>query len=286
MRYVDLTELRCMGCDVRDAEIFPESWTKRHAFSLYESTPRPCSALFLVCTDIRVTFFSKNGNAVTALCGDVVWIPAGSCYHVRVEGGSVMHIDTYTLNFCLLDEDGEEISFSDSIKVLAHRLDGVLEPRARALSEAIHRVDGEVMGGKRNRLKIKAEFFAFLDVLAASPLTHADCYYPIRLGAEALRNEWNLNERIEKYADMCGISSAYFYQCFRAWSGQSPVEYRNGIRLSQAQSMLRNTDMRIGEIAEIIGFEDPFYFCRVFSKCFGMSPKEWRKKRRTEDGNG
>jgi iron complex transport system substrate-binding protein len=63
---------------------------------------------------------------------------------------------------------------------------------------------------------------------------------------------------------------------FRAWSGQSPIEYRNTLRLSQAEAMLRNTDMQIKEIAETVGFEDSFYFSRVFAQYFGVSPKKYR----------
>ncbi|MBR2337229.1 MAG: helix-turn-helix transcriptional regulator, partial [Clostridia bacterium] len=90
--------------------------------------------------------------------------------------------------------------------------------------------------------------------------------------------EWNKNERIEKYADICGISAAHFYNCFRESFGKSPVEYRNSLRLSNAETMLKSTDMRIGEIAQAVGYEDPFYFCRVFTKKNGLSPKKYREK--------
>lgn len=267
-----------INCDVRDPEIFPESWAKRQSFSLYESCPRPCPALFLVCTDICVTFYPKNGDPVSAGQGDVVWIPSGLCYHVRVVGGNENRIDTYTLNFHIFDETGAELSFSDSIFLLPQRKDGFMEHHAKTIAEAVHRVDGQVSDGRRNYLKIKSAFFAFADAVVSSAQKHTDAYYPIRIGAESLRNEWNKNEKIEKYAAMCGISNAYFYRCFHEWAGRSPVEYRNMIRLSNAQTLLRYTDMRIGEISATVGFEDPFYFCRIFSKHFGISPQNYRKK--------
>ena len=52
-------------------------------------------------------------------------------------------------------------------------------------------------------------------------------------------------EKIEKYAALCGISEAYFYRCFHKWAGKSPVEYRNLIRLSNAEAMLRYTDIML-----------------------------------------
>ena len=90
--------------------------------------------------------------------------------------------------------------------------------------------------------------------------------------------EFFSNEKMEKYAALCGVSETYFYRCFREWCGKSPVEYRNALRLSNAESMLRHTDMSIGEIAGLVGFDDPFYFSRVFAKHFGCSPKRYRSR--------
>lgn len=265
-----------MDVSFRDLEVFPESWTKRHGFSLYESMPRPCSALFLVCTDIRAFFHPSEGEVVSAGKGDVVWIPMGARYRAEVEGGNEHCIDTYTLNFRLYDGGGEDLLLSDRIEVLRKKGEGQLAYRAATLCETVHQTDG----AGPNVLRIKAEFYEFLDTVCGDADDRSDAYYPIRAGAEALRNEWNRNEKIETYAAMCGISNAYFYRCFREWSGQSPVEYRNRIRLSNAQTMLRHTDMKVGEISETVGFEDPFYFCRLFSSAFGLSPKEYRKRLR------
>ena len=265
-----------MDVAFRDLEVFPESWTKRHGFSLYESAPRPCSALFLVCTDIRVLFRSSRGEVVSAGKGDVVWIPEGACYRAEIAGGNEHCIDTYTLNFHLYDGEGEDLLLSDRITVVGKNREGRLAYRASALCAAVHQTDG----AGPNALRIKAEFYAFLDTVCGDADDRSEVYYPIRAGAEALRNEWNRNEKIETYAAMCGVSNAYFYRCFREWSGQSPVEYRNRIRLSNAQTMLQHTDMKIGEISETVGFEDPFYFCRLFSSAFGLSPREYRRQRR------
>ena len=46
-----------------------------------------------------------------------------------------------------------------------------------------------------------------------------------------------------------------------------------------AQSLLENTDYKIGEIAEIVGYDNQLYFSRVFRKEYGVSPAQYRKKR-------
>ena len=136
------------------------------------------------------------------------------------------------------------------------------------LNEAVHQAAGN--------LRIYGCTYTLLDAVIAAATNTDNGYYAIRAGVKLLAEEWYRNEKIEKYAAMCSVSNAYFYRCFRAWAGQSPVEYRNALRLSHAETMLRNTDMQVKEIAETVGFEDPFYFCRVFAKRYGVSPKKYR----------
>ena len=259
---------------VRDLEVFPESWTKRNHFAQYEQTKRPASALFLVATDIRVTFHPQKGNPTVAERGDLVWIPMGTKYHVTVEGGSFNRIDTYTLNFVLLDETREPLLFSDQIFLLAKDEKRRLESAFGKLNNEMHRMD--LLGEHGNALKIRALFYHLLDLLTSTSAQSEALYYPIRAGVEALKNEWNQNKPIASYAKLSGVSETYFYRCFRRFSGKSPIEYRNTLRLSNAETMLRKTDMKISEISETVGFEDPFYFCRIFSKVFGLSPQKYR----------
>lgn len=249
-------------------EVFPESWATRRSFSLYQNHSRHCSALFFVKTDIRVHFFEQNGEKVTAKKGDVVYIPQGCYYHFEAESGTPNSIDTYTVNHLLTNRDGEPILPCRHITLLCQRAEGLLDLHFQKLDEAVH--------GTTGKLHINSCFYALLDAVLVARTGQNDAYYAIREGAKRLREEWHKNERIETYATLCGVSNAYFYCCFRKWAGQSPVEYRNALRLSHAESMLRNTDMQIREIAEMVGFEDPFYFCRLFSKRFGVSPQKYR----------
>jgi len=277
MRILSIDRIRYENVDFEIADIFPESWTQRREFSLYKNRGRPCSALFFVCTEIEVSFFAVGESEVVAHRGDVVFIPQGSCYHVRVRGNAGGGIDSYTVNFRLFDKVGEDILFSNAIAVLTSRQDNLPDVHLKTLFDTFYRVESIDGVASRNFARIRGEFFLLLDLLAESASQCGDYYYPVRRGIEAFCREWNLNEKIEKYAQLSGVSETYFYRCFRRWSGSSPVEYRNLLRLSNAESMLRCTDMKIGEISETVGFEDPFYFCRIFAKKYGTSPQKYRK---------
>ncbi|MBQ9802072.1 MAG: helix-turn-helix transcriptional regulator [Clostridia bacterium] len=282
MKKITVTDLCYTNVDFVIADIFPESWGQRKEFSLYRQNARPCSALFFVCTDIEVTFFSPDRAQQVAGKGDIVFIPQGICYHVRVTGGGAPATDTYTVNFDLLDETREKVLLADRIEILANRQDHLPSVHLKNLYDTFYRPQKSETGDRRNLAKAKGEFFLLLDLVAESASRDSDFYYPIRRGAEAFLREWSQNEKIEKYAQMSGVSVTYFYRCFRKWSGSSPIEYRNLLRLSNAESLLRCTDMQIKEIACAVGFEDPFYFCRIFSERFGTSPKNYRKKHHTD----
>lgn len=268
MREITLAALSETEVNIAGIEVFAESWVSRKRFALYAETPRPCSALFCVCTDIRVSFCPVGGEPVAAKIGDIVYIPQGLCYRVSVEGGTANGIDTYTVNLRLTDEAGAPLRLGDAVTILTRAPDGRFVPFFARLYE------------RRGLLQRKAELFTLLDALNAAESGQPAPYYPIRLGVEALRSEWNRSERIEKYAALCGLSEAYFYQCFRQWAGQSPVEYRNELRLGNAETMLRCTDMRIGEIAGLCGFADPLYFARCFTRRYGDSPRAYRQRHR------
>ena len=277
MKNIPISELCYVNLDFEITDIFPENWVQRKEFSLYKNKARPSSALFFVCADIAVTFFPADGSsAISAQKGDIVFIPKGSMYHVHVSGETNTKIDTYTINFHLFDETHTEVLLNDRIEVLTNRKDNLQETHLKKLCDVFHRTGEAHLMGNRNIAKTKGEFFLLLDLIASSVSQNDDSYYPIRRGADAFCDEWNKNEKIEKYAQMCDVSVTYFYRCFRKWSGKSPVEYRNMLRLSNAESLLRCTDMKVQEISETVGFDDPFYFCRIFSNAYGLSPKHYR----------
>ena len=271
MKTIHVSQLNEADIQIRQLRVFPENWTNSHQYTRYRHSPRPCSGLFIICTDIRAHFYEAGREPVTGRMGDVVFIPAGVHYHAQVFDGINNQIDTYTLNFHMTDDSGEELLLSDHICVLTHRDDDLFAIRTAALSGAVHRV------GQPGNLKIQAALYHLLDAIVTSTEEQSDIYYPIRIGVEALRNEWNRNQKIEEYAAMCGMGTAYFYRCFRRWSGKSPVEYRNEIRLSNAETMLRYTDIRISEISKTVGFTDPFYFSRIFTDSHGLSPRKYRQ---------
>ena len=60
------------------------------------------------------------------------------------------------------------------------------------------------------------------------------------------------------------------------YTGQNFSEILNNIRMQQAKILLKNPSLRIGDIAEEVGFLDMAHFSRVFKKQVGISANEYR----------
>ena len=85
------------------------------------------------------------------------------------------------------------------------------------------------------------------------------------LGVEALQKKMWLS-RAELYR-LCALA----FDC-------TPAELIKKRRLSEAEKLLRETDMSISAVAEQCGIGDYNYFSKVFKKAFGVSPREYRKR--------
>lgn len=79
-------------------------------------------------------------------------------------------------------------------------------------------------------------------------------------------------------AKLCGLSSDYFSRLFRSAFGVSPKQWLLKQRLRSAASLLRETDQRISEIAEHLGYDDFYLFSRQFKQEYGNSPRQWRER--------
>lgn len=85
------------------------------------------------------------------------------------------------------------------------------------------------------------------------------------------------NFNIDDVAFVLYISSNYLRQIFSQQSGESFVEYLTRIRMERAMELLKNSNIKIQDIAEKTGFSNQRYFSVCFKKHFGKTPTEFRE---------
>lgn len=77
-------------------------------------------------------------------------------------------------------------------------------------------------------------------------------------------------------ARQANLSTAQYSHLFKEMMGVAPIEYFNRIRIQQACLYLDTTDLKIKEIAQKLGFQDPYYFSRAFHRIMQQSPFGYR----------
>ena len=93
-----------------------------------------------------------------------------------------------------------------------------------------------------------------------------------------IKNNLERQISLDELAEIMRLQPRYFANLFTRHIGVSPVRYIRQLRMERAQQMLWESKLTVQKIAHAIGFEDVFYFSRMFKKSNGMSPSEFRRR--------
>lgn len=83
---------------------------------------------------------------------------------------------------------------------------------------------------------------------------------------------------LEHAADYVNISHSQLTRKFKKAFNTTPIEYLTQLRLTKAKKLLINTDMKLSEVAFLCGFDNEYYFSRVFSRKMEESPSAFRQR--------
>jgi AraC-like DNA-binding protein len=81
---------------------------------------------------------------------------------------------------------------------------------------------------------------------------------------------------IESLATVAGMSRSVFAARFAAACGLGPMEFLRELRMHRATWLLRQSDLPVKRVAEMVGFRSRSAFSRMFSRMTGMSPQGCR----------
>jgi len=72
------------------------------------------------------------------------------------------------------------------------------------------------------------------------------------------------------------LSPSHYSALFRKQTNMSPRKFFARLRMQQACAMLDATDLLVSQIGRELGYDDPFYFSRAFTRTMGVSPARYR----------
>jgi len=157
-------------------------------------------------------------------------------------------------------------------KKTGQRIDQLFRECYKALA------DGHTLGGL---LQVAHIFRHLLGVLLfENTAFHADSTTtPTRDftgNIEFMRSNLSRSLSLGELANQAGLSPSRYSALFKARTGVSPVEHHIALRVQAACRLLVTTSLSVKEISYEIGYEDPFYFSRLFVKIMGVSPTTYR----------
>ena len=99
----------------------------------------------------------------------------------------------------------------------------------------------------------------------------------VRKFSDLVEKHFREIKQVEMYSEMMNIASASLTKKLQKYGIDSPSRVIRTRVVTEAKRLLIYTDKSVKEISVIIGYDDPFYFSRIFTKETGISPSEYKK---------
>jgi AraC-like DNA-binding protein len=84
--------------------------------------------------------------------------------------------------------------------------------------------------------------------------------------------------RVSTLSSMAGFSTSHFLALFKSATGYPPKEFFIRLRMQHACILLMGHAARVKEVAIALGYDDQFYFSRLFKSVMGIAPRDYRQK--------
>jgi len=95
-----------------------------------------------------------------------------------------------------------------------------------------------------------------------------------------MRSGLNTQMTVNDMAVKNNLSASHFSSLFRKATGMSPLDYFIHLKLQKACLLLYTTDIKVKQVATAVGYDDPYYFSRLFKKYMNISPDQYRMLRK------
>jgi transcriptional regulator GlxA family with amidase domain len=84
--------------------------------------------------------------------------------------------------------------------------------------------------------------------------------------------------QVSTLAAQASVSPSHYFALFKRQTGTAPIDYFIRLRMNHARALLDSTCSSVKEVAAAMGYDDPFYFSRVFKSVHRIAPAEYRRR--------
>ncbi|MDU1005320.1 MAG: response regulator [Clostridium butyricum] len=101
----------------------------------------------------------------------------------------------------------------------------------------------------------------------------------IKLAKDYIINNYNKNISLKDVADEVYLSQNYLSELFKKEIGEGFYDFLSKYRIKKAKEVLLTTNLKVYEIAQMVGYNDSITFGRAFKKITGTTPNNFRNNR-------
>ncbi len=170
---------------------------------------------------------------------------------------------------------GEAESLQESEKsVLYKTFSGKFNEMIQTMNPAFERLalSGNTEQIRSHFLKLTEHWQQYYNTVFNGEMRHV-----VRKACSYLQGHYMKDLSVSDMTDRFHISVSQFSLLFKKYTGQSFINYLNGLRIQQAKLLLIEGELKVYEIAESVGFNSLPHFNRVFKQITRQSPNEYRK---------
>ena len=268
---MDFSNLPYAEFDFEIIAVIKQPWDNINGWTEFMYTPRNSSALLMVVSDTTVQYTDNSGDTFTADNGDIIYCPFGGKYKFDVissaDSDCFGTVKTICINFNMIRPDKKIITLSRKpIKVVDFK-NAQLEKDFFNISEFALKP-----------MMRKYKLYKIMKTVADIYSNDSENVLLLKDAVRYIEEYYAENFKMSFLAEKFNLSQSHFRKLFKGFTGLSPVEYRNGLRIERAKELLSRNTVSVSEVALAVGIEDQFYFSRIFKESEGVSPLRYKKR--------
>lgn len=206
--------------------------------------------------------------------GDLVVISPNEDFHYQAKSDSKHSL--YWINF------SGSLSSDFAERLLMKMDDGIAH--VGLLSNIINDLDSLLALGSRgytatnviHAVHVLQQALSFLALQLRLTAFNGSSNFDLDAVEALMRNNLHQELNLDTLAHYSQLSKFHFAKKFKELTDTSPIQHFINMKIQHACSQLDNTNNSVKNIAESLGYNDPYYFSRLFKKTIGISPKQYR----------
>lgn len=267
-------EFENVSCGISDIDFVKVTRGKGHSFSYTEGRDK-YGFIFVQSGRLEYTFPHADPGeerVILVEAGEVLFIPKGIVYRaVYKEKMTTILIAQFELVFGNLPQE-----LSTVCRIGNYQVERQINSLFNASTPAL------IDPGRSYWCTYKMHEIIWRAVSCLQTLSPK--YRQLLPALDEMQRNYTAQNKIAFYAELCNMSETGFRRLFREYTGLSPIDYRNRLRLEQADAMIQTGIYTVEEAALEVGFPNTSFFCRCYKRHFGRTPlgRERNRKRSTE----